>query len=523
MKRLLFFPFIFLLCGCSVKYYEKSADRDIKEIWNKSYQKVQADKLPENALKEETFSETKVFSLSDAIKIGFENNRNYKNKKEDVYLKILDFTYQRYLFKKRYGLGGNINWEKGDEESISGDLDFSLIKLLSNGAQVTFDITKEFLKYFTGSKEKDFQTFLSLNFFQPILKGAGKEIALEDLTQAERNVIYEIRDFLRYERQLSVEIAKKYMDILAMKKNIETYQKNYEFLKRIRKRNENLARAGRLSPVQVDMAKQDELSSHQRWVTALNNYRNAVDEFKIYLGISPEENVIIEDNNLKKVLKNPEKFNVNLESGIKSAIRSRLDLLTYYDEVKDAERKVKVAINNLKGTLNLNLGMETSTEEKSKPTFDFQKPEYSAGVDFQLPVDKLPERNEYKKELIELKRTRRNFEEKKDKVKLEVIENYRDLEESYQSYLIQRNSLNLARRRIESTDLLFQAGRAETRDLLEAQNAYLIAETSLTNASINYIKAYLDYLLSCEKIEVDIEKIWKGDRYEEIFGKSSKK
>jgi len=191
--------------------------------------------------------------------------------------------------------------------------------------------------------------------------------------------------------------------------------------------------------------------------------------------------------------------------------------------VGDAERQVKIAINNLKGTLNLNMSIESGTEKKSRPTFDLTKPEYSAGLEFKLPIDKLPERNAYKKSLISLDRAKRSFEEKKDNVKLEVIENYRNLEEAYQSHLIQRNSLNLAEKRVDSTDLLFQAGRAETRDLLEAQNAYLSAETSLTSASINYISAYLDYLLSCEMIEVDIEKIWKGDKYEEIFGKINKK
>ena len=103
MKRILIISFVFL-CGCSVKYYEKSADKDIKEIWNRGYKKVQKQTLPENALKEKTFSETRVLALSDVIKIGLENNREYKSKKEDVYFKILDFTYQRYLFKTNMDL-----------------------------------------------------------------------------------------------------------------------------------------------------------------------------------------------------------------------------------------------------------------------------------------------------------------------------------------------------------------------------------------------------------------------------------
>ncbi|MCD6407778.1 TolC family protein, partial [bacterium] len=338
--------------------------------------------------------------------------------------------------------------------------------------------------------------------------------------QAEREIIYEIRDFLRYERRLTVDISKKYLDILMLKKNIQIYWENYQVLKRIRERNENLAMAGRLSPVYVDMAKQDEFSAYQKWISAVNDYRNAIDEFKVFLGLPPEKKIEVDDKIIKKILtEGVKKFDINLKEGIASALKKRLDLLTYYDEIYDAERKVKVAINNLKGIINLNASVESSTEEKSKPDFNFQKPSYNVGIEFEFPVDKLYERNEYKKKLIELERAERNFEEKKDEIMLEVIENYRNLEEAYESYLIQKSSLSLAEKRVESTDLLFQAGRGTTRDLLEAQEAYLKAETSLTSASINYIKTYLDYLLSCEMIEVGMEKIWKGEKYEEIFGK----
>ncbi|MCS7180780.1 MAG: TolC family protein, partial [bacterium] len=83
--------------------------------------------------------------------------------------------------------------------------------------------------------------------------------------------------------------------------------------------------------------------------------------------------------------------------------------------------------------------------------------------------------------------------------------------ESYQSYNIQLTSLKLAERRVESTDLLLQAGRATTRDLLEAQEAYLTAKNSLINSIANFILEYLNFLYATEKLEVDENGIWKGD------------
>ena len=107
---------------------------------------------------------------------------------------------------------------------------------------------------------------------------------------------------------------------------------------------------------------------------------------------------------------------------------------------------------------------------------------------------------------------------KKDQIKLEVLNAYRDLQESYQTYLIQKNSLELASKRVESTDLLLQAGRATIRDLLEAQEAYLNAKNNLSNAITEYLISYLKFLRDTELLELDERGVWKGELYEKISG-----
>jgi len=98
----------------------------------------------------------------------------------------------------------------------------------------------------------------------------------------------------------------------------------------------------------------------------------------------------------------------------------------------------------------------------------------------------------------------------------------RSIEEAYQSYVVQKNSLDLATRRVESTDLMLQAGRATTRDLLEAQESYLQAKKSLSSAIVNYLLSYLDFLKNTEQLELDDSGVWKGDLYEKIIGENSK-
>ena len=507
------------LVGCSGHYFEKSADKEVNKILNKEKVKVKGEKLPKQTfLEEETSPETIFLTLKDTLILAAKNNRDYQSKKEDLYLKVLDLTYQRYLYRTRYNLTGEIFWERNDTENVNANLNLNLIQWLTEGTQITFDITKNFIKYLTGSKEKAYQTFLSLDLLQPIFKGAGKKIAQENLIQAERNVVYEIRSFLRYQKSFSVDTTNKFFNILLLKNNLDNYWSNYIFLKDAIKRMQMLAEAGRVSTLEVNQMKQNEYQAYQRWINAYNSYLSAFDEFKIFLGFSPEKNISIYEKSLEKFFtKDIPEIKIDIQKSINDGLEKRLDLITSYDEIYDAEREVKIALNNLKTKLDLNISVESSTPEKTEPTFEFQQPDYMAGFDFELPFNKIPERNAYKTSLIQLERAKRNFSLKKDEVKEEILNSYRTLQEAYQSYLVQKNSLELATKRVKSADLFLQAGRATTRDLLEAQEAFLSAKNSLSNAIVNYLISYLNFLKNTESLQLNEKGVWEGDIYEKIF------
>src|SRR5262249_54078197 len=50
-------------------------------------------------------------------------------------------------------------------------------------------------------------TTLNFDAIQPLLRGAGQAVTLEGLTQAERNLLYAIRSFARFRKELYVAIA----------------------------------------------------------------------------------------------------------------------------------------------------------------------------------------------------------------------------------------------------------------------------------------------------------------------------
>lgn len=511
MKIYYFFLILIIFASCSPRFYESSVDREVYEIIDKKLEKVKKEKMPIK-LNEDVKSETVILNLKNALIFASNKNKDYQTAKENVYLKVLDLIYQRYLLSGRTTIIGDVKWNKDVDEKITSKLNLNLIQALSTSGQITIDIGEMLLKYLTGDKKKAFQSIFSLNLFQPLFRGAGKKIAIENLIQSEREVVYQIRDFLRYQKNFSIEITRDYLNLILYKKRMENYYTNYINLKTTRERVEMLSEAGRIAPFQVDQARQNEYSAYQRWIDAQNLYFTSLNSFKIKLGFSPSINLLLEDREIEILFEKPipdVKFNIS--DYLNYALENRLDLITEYEKVEDAQRKVEIALNNIKNEINLIGQVEKISEEKEKPIFDFSNPEVSAGIEFKFPLSKIPQRNEYKKALINYERAKRNFERKIDTVKKEIIDSYRNLISAYQSYNIQLTSLKLAERRVESTDLLLQAGRASMRDLLESEEAYLIAKNNVANSIVNFILEYLNFLYLTEKLELDEKGVWKGD------------
>ena len=78
-----------------------------------------------------------------------------------------------------------------------------------------------------------------------------------------------------------------------------------------------------------------------------------------------------------------------------------------------------------------------------------------------------------------------------------------------QRYEIQMNSLELAKKRVESTTLLLEEGRAQTRDLLDSQDALLAAQNDLTSALIDHLIAKLSFFRDVGVLQVRPDGMWQ--------------
>jgi len=69
-------------------------------------------------------------------------------------------------------------------------------QLMKSGGQLSASLANDILRYYTGDPRRSLVSILSVNLTQPLLRGFGRNNpAVENLTQAQRNVVYAVRNY----------------------------------------------------------------------------------------------------------------------------------------------------------------------------------------------------------------------------------------------------------------------------------------------------------------------------------------
>jgi outer membrane protein TolC len=516
-----------LMMGCTASRYRKSADKQVYKIIEDKQKKVfgrtnafsidtpysnrkpddiKAKEIIENRL----LAAKRVLTLPEALQIAVSSNRPYQLRKENLYISALTLTRERYAFTPQFFAGSTVTGERTPSDlSARGRTTAGMDALVKTGGRIGLDIANDLLRFYTGDPRKSAVSTISLNLVQPLLRGAGTKIAAENLTQAERNVIYEIRSFSYYQNTFAFDIVSTYLRLLQQQDSVRNQYNNYLSLVSFRERQEALA-FDRLARFQVDQTKQDELRSRNNYILAIERYQSSLDQFKTTLGLPLGYEIRLDENALKEI-ENVGLIAVSLAEleANQTALDHRLDLLNEIDIFEDSKRKIMIAADRLKPDLNL---FADASLQSERPTdyakFDLNEYRLSGGVQLNLPINRLLERNSYRSALLSFERQIRTLALFLDDIKNDIRTGLRSLEQARQTYEIQMNARTLADQRVDNSTMLMDAGRAQTRDLLEAKNAQVSAYNAVTAALVDYHLTRLRLLLDMGVLKTDEGQFW---------------
>src|SRR5690606_650297 len=244
---------------------------------------------------------------------------------------------------------------------------------------------------------------------------------------------------------------------------------------------------------QVARLEQSALRRDLSWARSITRYSNALDNFKILIGLKADDGIILDDAQMMLVtqagMQSPD---LTLEQAMEMALASRLDLFTSVDQVQDRARRIELAADGFKPQLNLFIdALVPSGSDNRIGDIDFRQTDYSAGLELDLPVDSMAERSNYRRALIDYEAAVRGYEASVDSIKLQVLDAWRAMEEAERDFEISQTSVEINQRRVDEAELRAELGLGNIQDTVDAQNDLINARTALTGALIDHNVAKL--------------------------------
>lgn len=510
--------------GCTQKFYKKWADREVFGILSNKTKSVAgaqdetlqsitppppvnlemlikqsqtADFLGNRAYIEKN---ARIVRLHDALDFAVHHNRVYLGRKEQVYLAALDLTQTRQQFGPIADGGGGTKFTERQVKAgvndfvrtstLTADGAMGLDLLMKTGARLAMDLSTDFTRFFTGGIRNFTDSRAAASLTLPLLRGAGVLAAVEPLRQDERDVLYAIRDFTQYRKTFTVDITRQYLRAIQAREAARNRFVAYKASLVSIERDRALAEANLRSQSALKQIEQGSLTYERTWLSAIRNYEEQLDDLKIALGLPVTERIILDSDELKKLeIIDP---NGTLESCQETALVTRLDLYNQRDILQDAERRVKIAHQNTLPTVNAIVNYQI-TSPPSNPGMELN-PRYrnvSGGLDVDLNLNTLPERNSLRAAQISEQATRRNLELQEEQLRSTLRADWRDLQLARRQYELAQKGLELAQKRLEIEEALMTEGQGTARDIVESQDRLITARDLVISTIIDHNLARL--------------------------------
>ena len=515
--------------GCAAAKYRVAADKEVYQILSERHEHVfgqphnysidteYSKRKPTDVNGSELIldrargSKVRLITLPEALEIAVKSNRSYQDNREELYKKALSLTETRHNFSFQFtSASADIGIKRnsdGTQDPTTSSANIGLTKKIwKTGGQITASLANDLVLYINGKpKVPD----LTLKLTQPLLRGAGADVAAEVLKLAERQVVYQVRDFSHYQKTFALNVVNDYLDLLQQADSMRISYNSYTNTIFFRTEIEARADAGLLAEYDVKQAQEDEYDAKLSYIASTNSFQNSLDNFKQELSLPQGTSIRLDFKVLEKIneLGLPQ-VPIDDLTGYSLAISNRLDFLNHIDRFEDAKRSVEVARNSL--LPGLTFDAEAKLKDQLYDSFDPNEYDSTLKLKLDLPISKVSERNAYRKSIITFEKQLRTLATQLDTLRRGVRADVRNLARQKALYYTQ-----LAQQKNAEENLLATKERirlnfpgVRTSDIIRARKGLTSAQQAVSRAIVDYHKTRLKLRKDVGILDTTQEEFW---------------
>lgn len=338
----------------------------------------------------------------------------------------------------------------------------------------------------TNFRDKSFYNNLYLSFEQPIFTYNRTKMELSELELDLENTKYTYAiSKLTIEEEVTrtfYEVYQARMNLNIANEELSNNQESYTIIK-------NKVDAGLSAMEELYQAELDLLNSQLTVQDNRETLDNALDSFKLLIGVSLDEDIDISSDEIEHT-----SITIELDKALNNALQSRMEL-------RQREITIETALNNLtrtaaenefEGNIVVSYGL-IGQDETFGSMYENPTNQQAVSVSFDIPLwDWGEKKSRIKASEATVSRQRYLLEDERNQIKLALRSAYRSLEKLETQIEIARQSLTNAQLTYDINLERYKNGDLTSMDLSLYQTQLSERKTSLLQSLINYKLALLN-------------------------------
>ena len=324
-----------------------------------------------------------------AITLARLHSSEYQEHLENLYAAAMRVSQARFRYDVQFFGDGSLTYTdpSSGTQRLTNRAEAGAQRRLASGTQWVVDLANSVTWTFTGQSSWSMDSAINVGLTQPLLRGAGRKVVLENLTQEERNFLRAVRQMVLFQQGHYTRIVTGQVptnsgassglgiySLLSEQIQIQNQRRNVVGLE------ENLMRFIEMfdanqgsSVVQIEETRQSLLNSQSQLLGEINTHQNRIEQYIRSLGLPPDLKVSISDPLLEQFQLTSLELTVLTEdvADILVAIRKRNDPLPEYfqEKTKDIVRRARGEIIVLSQDLDI---LQRSMPERRRSLKDLE-------------------------------------------------------------------------------------------------------------------------------------------------------
>jgi outer membrane protein TolC len=161
-------------------------------------------------------------SIDSAMQLALVNSPDLQTQLETIYLSALDVSTERFRFDVQF-FGGNLTRfthlgpartggdvdqvVSGENNTLRTDTDFEIRRRFATAGELVVGFANSFVWQFAGPNSESAISIIDFTLAQPLLRGAGRAVALEQLSLSERTLLANLRAYRQYQQGFYTDVA----------------------------------------------------------------------------------------------------------------------------------------------------------------------------------------------------------------------------------------------------------------------------------------------------------------------------